>query len=81
MADPVEQAQAQPAAATAELTEFESLLTKEFKPKSEEAKSAVKLAVQTLAEQALAASALISKRSGATSCALNSSTRTGANVP
>lgn len=60
MADPVEQAQAQPAAATAELTEFESLLTKEFKPKSEEAKSAVKLAVQTLAEQALAASTLIS---------------------
>jgi type VI secretion system protein ImpC len=60
MADPVEQAQAQPAAATAELTEFESLLTKEFKPKSEEAKSAVKLAVQTLAEQALAASTLVS---------------------
>jgi type VI secretion system protein ImpC len=60
MADPVEQAQAQPAAASAELTEFESLLTKEFKPKSEEAKSAVKLAVQTLAEQALSASTLIS---------------------
>jgi len=60
MADPVEQVQAQPAAASAELTEFESLLTKEFKPKSEEAKSAVKLAVQTLAEQALSASTLIS---------------------
>jgi type VI secretion system protein ImpC len=60
MADPVEQAQAQPAAATAELNEFESLLTKEFKPKSDEAKSAVKLAVQTLAEQALAASTLVS---------------------
>jgi type VI secretion system protein ImpC len=60
MADPVEQAQAQPAAATAELNEFEALLTKEFKPKSDEAKSAVKLAVQTLAEQALAASALVS---------------------
>jgi type VI secretion system protein ImpC len=60
MADPVEQAQAQPAAATAELTEFESLLNKEFKPKSDEAKSAVKLAVQTLAEQALAASTLVS---------------------
>jgi type VI secretion system protein ImpC len=60
MADPVEQAQAQPAAATAELTEFDALLNKEFKPKSDEAKSAVKLAVQTLAEQALGASTLIS---------------------
>src|SRR6266700_912195 len=58
--DPVDQAQAQPAAATAELNEFESLLTKEFKPKSDEAKSAVKMAVQTLAEQALASSTLIS---------------------
>jgi len=55
-----EQLQAQPAGATAELSEFESLMTKEFKPKSAEAKSAVKLAVQTLAEQAVAASALIS---------------------
>jgi len=60
MPDPVEQAQAQPAAATAELNEFEALLTKEFKPKSDEAKSAVKLAVQTLAEQALASSTLVS---------------------
>jgi type VI secretion system protein ImpC len=58
---PEEQAaQAQPAAATAELTEFESLLNKEFKPKTAEAKSAIKLAVQTLAEQALAASTLVS---------------------
>src|SRR5882762_6627720 len=58
---PEEQAaQAQSAAATAELTEFESLLNKEFKPKTTEAKSAVKLAVQTLAEQALGASTLIS---------------------
>src|SRR5437899_12332430 len=53
-------AQAQPAAATAEVTEFVSLLNKEFRPKTAEAKSAVKLAVQTLAEQALAASTLIS---------------------
>src|SRR5437899_1191969 len=53
-------AQAQPAAATAEVTEFESLLNKEFKPKTAEAKSAVKMAVQTLAEQALSASTLIS---------------------
>jgi len=58
---PEEQVQAQSApAATAEVSEFESLMNKEFKPKSAEAKSAVKLAVQTLAEQALASSALIS---------------------
>src|SRR3954463_8174995 len=64
MPDPTELAPAQqaaaPAAETAELTEFDKLLTKEFKPKTEEAKSAVKLAVQTLAEQALSASTLIS---------------------
>src|ERR1041384_1693058 len=60
MPDQAEQTQAQPAAATAELSEFESLLNKEFKPKTSEAKSAVKLAVQTLAEQALMASTLIS---------------------
>jgi type VI secretion system protein ImpC len=62
MADPAEttQAPAQPAAATAELSEFDSLLTKEFKPKTDEAKSAVKQAVQTLAQQALSASTLIS---------------------
>src|SRR5215475_13105402 len=60
MADPAEQLQAQPAAASAELSEFDALLTKEVKPKSEEAKSAVKLAVQTLAEQALASSTLVS---------------------
>src|SRR5438105_13987938 len=62
MPDPAEVApeQAQPAAATAEVSEFESLLNKEFKPKTDEAKSAVKLAVQTLAEQALSASTLIS---------------------
>src|SRR5207237_4462360 len=60
MAEPTELAQAQPAAATAEVSEFESLLNKEFKPKTAEAKSAVKLAVQTLAEQAVAASTLIS---------------------
>lgn len=60
MAEPTEQLQAQPAAATAELSEFDALLNKEFKPKTDEAKSAVKIAVQTLAEQALLASTLIS---------------------
>src|SRR5712672_3386117 len=60
MADPAEQLQAQPGAASAEMSEFDALLNKEFKPKTDEAKSAVKLAVQTLAEQALSASTLIS---------------------
>jgi type VI secretion system protein ImpC len=62
MPDPIEQAaeQAAPAAATAELSEFDALLNKEFKPKTDEAKSAVKLAVQTLAQQAIGATALIS---------------------
>ncbi|HEV2455669.1 MAG TPA: type VI secretion system contractile sheath large subunit [Verrucomicrobiae bacterium] len=53
--------QSQPAgAAPAELNEFESLLTKEFKPKTEERKSAVQTAVRTLAEQALGTTKLIS---------------------
>jgi type VI secretion system protein ImpC len=40
--------------------EFASLLTKEFRPKTDEAKSAVEQAVQTLAQQALANTNLIS---------------------
>jgi type VI secretion system protein ImpC len=40
--------------------EFASLLNKEFKPKTDEAKSAVEHAVQTLAQQALANTGLIS---------------------
>ncbi len=48
-------------AATAEVSEFESLLQKEFKVQKDSAKlSAVKTAVQTLAGQALEATALIS---------------------
>lgn len=47
-------------ATTADLSEFESLLTREFKPKSDSAKSAVEVAVKTLAQQALAGTALIS---------------------
>jgi type VI secretion system protein ImpC len=41
-------------------TEFSQLLQKEFKPKTEEAKSAVETAVRTLASQALAQTKLIS---------------------
>ena len=42
------------------LSDFESLLTKEFKPKSDAAKDNVALAVRTLAEQALAQTTLVS---------------------
>src|SRR5260370_6882128 len=45
---------------TFEPTEFEALLNKEFKPKTDQAKTAVQEAVKTLAEQALGAASLIS---------------------
>src|SRR6188508_3690297 len=45
---------------TIEVNEFDSLLKKEFKPKTDEAKEAVERAVRTLAEQALADTQLIS---------------------
>ena len=48
------------AGATLEGNDFAALLSKEFKPKSDEAKSAVESAVQTLAKQALAHVNLIS---------------------
>src|SRR5688572_8923322 len=41
--------------------EFSSLLQKEFKPRSDEAKSAVEAAVQTLAQQALANTKVLGK--------------------
>lgn len=59
MADP-NLAQGAAPAPTAEVTAFESLLNKEFKPKTTEARSAVQLAVTTLAQQALSATALVS---------------------
>src|SRR3989442_1572552 len=59
--DTAQQTAAAPAAATAEVSEFESLLQKEFKVQKDPSKlSAVKSAVQTLAGQALSATALIS---------------------
>jgi type VI secretion system protein ImpC len=60
MPDPATESQSQAAPASAEFSEFESLLNKEFKPKSADAKSAVVTAVQTLAQQALSATALVS---------------------
>jgi type VI secretion system protein ImpC len=52
--------QDQQAAATIEASELDSLLKKEFKPKTDQAKEAVQKAVRTLAEQALSQTALIS---------------------
>ena len=49
------------AAVSFEGSDLASLLQKEFKPKSDEAKSAVEAAVQTLAQQALAQTQLIGK--------------------
>jgi type VI secretion system protein ImpC len=60
MADPTREAQVQPEAAALEVSEFASLLQKEFKPKSDQAREAVEKAVRTLAEQALADTKLIS---------------------
>src|ERR1700741_193835 len=48
------------AGVTLEGNDFASLLKKEFKPKTEEAKSAVEQAIQTLAQQALANTQAIS---------------------
>ena len=49
-----------PAATTQEFSDFASLLEREFKPKSDRAREAVESAVQTLAQQALANTALVS---------------------
>jgi type VI secretion system protein ImpC len=46
--------------AAIEISEFDNLLKKQFKPKSDSAKSAIQQAVRTLAEQALAGTVTIS---------------------
>ncbi len=55
-----QQESAQPTGAVSELDDFAALLQKEFKPKTDHAKSAVETAVHTLAQQALADTKLIS---------------------
>ncbi len=55
------QKETQAASATMEVSEFSSLLNKNFKPQTEGAKSEVETAVRTLAQQALASSKLISR--------------------
>jgi len=62
VADPNQEAQAQqPQAGAVELSEFEALLQKEFRPKTTEAREAVTEAVRTLAAQALEATQLVSE--------------------
>ena len=60
MADEQAAAVEQEGQTTLEVDEFSSLLKKEFKPKSDRAKEAVETAVQTLAEQVLRDSTVIS---------------------
>jgi type VI secretion system protein ImpC len=67
MGENKEEMQAEKAEVVAiEPNEFESLLKKEFKPKSDHAKEAINSAVRTLAEQALAETAVVSADSVAT---------------
>ncbi len=60
MADPNQEQQAQPAAEAMEMGDFQALLQKEFKPKTDRATEAISSAVQTLAEQAMSETALVS---------------------
>lgn len=60
MADAAAQQSQSPAEATLEASEFSSLLTREFKPKSDRAREAVQSAVQTLAEQVLQGVSVVS---------------------
>jgi type VI secretion system protein ImpC len=60
MADPNLQQDANAPTSTLEVGEFDALLKKEFKPKTDEAQEAVARAVRTLAEQALSQTTLIS---------------------
>jgi type VI secretion system protein ImpC len=59
MADPKTQQQATSEIGATEVSDFDSLIRKEFKPKTDEAKEAVERAVRTLAEQALSQTKLI----------------------
>ena len=57
--NPLQETGSQAPAGAVAVTDFDSLLRKEFKPKTDEAKEAVERAVRTLAEQALAQTSLI----------------------
>ncbi len=53
MADPKAQQQETSAIGATDVSDFDSLLKKEFKPRTDEAKEAVERAVRTLAAQPL----------------------------
>src|SRR6187401_2040632 len=59
MADPKSQQQGTSEIGATDVSDFDSLLKKEFKPRTDEAKEAVERAVRTLAEQALSQTKLI----------------------
>ncbi len=63
MADNAQQAQAQgaPAPEVQQISMFDALLQKEFKPKTDDARTAVQSAVRTLAQQALEKTVVISQ--------------------
>ena len=58
---PATDSKSAPVAVEEEVSEFDSLLNREFKPRTDNAREAVQTAVRTLAEQALARTALIGK--------------------
>jgi len=58
--NPEQQQQAEQVAERTELGDFQMLLNKEFKPKTDGAKNAITVAVQTLAQQALAETTIVS---------------------
>lgn len=60
MTDAESNPQAAQAGETIELSEFDQLLTKEFKPKSDRQAESIKAAVKTLAEQAISQATVIS---------------------
>jgi type VI secretion system protein ImpC len=60
MAENQQAAQAAPAGGVAEANELDNLLRRDFKPKTDQAMTAIKSAVQTLAEQALQGVATVS---------------------
>ena len=61
MAEVKTQAQREEQAVTIEAGEFASLLQKEFRPKTDRARTEVENAVRTLAEQALASTVVVSE--------------------
>ena len=61
MAEQQTETQGAPAAATGESSEFAALLNKEFKPQTDRAREEVETAVRTLAQEALAGTAVTSR--------------------